>query len=64
VIAALRGMAELDAEIIDALEGLFAGDVDRDLAVQFLRAVTAQRTGRYVPSEVLGQRSGSLITFQ
>jgi hypothetical protein len=59
VIAALRGMAELDAEIIDALEGLFARDVDRDLAIQFLRAVTAQRTGRYVASEVLGQRSGS-----
>lgn len=56
VIATLGDMAELDAEIIEALEGLFAGDVDRDVAVQFLRAVTAQRTGRYVASEVLGQR--------
>jgi len=57
-IRALRGLSRLNAEIVDALEGLFAGDVDREFAVEFLRAVTAQRTGRYVASEVLGQRIG------
>lgn len=60
-IAALRGMAGLDAEIVEALEGLFSCDVNRDIAVQFLRAVTAERTGRYVASEVLGQRIGDRL---
>jgi hypothetical protein len=56
VAAVIRSMVELDPEIVDALEGLFSGDVDRDVAIQFLRAVTAQSTGRFVASEVLRQR--------
>jgi hypothetical protein len=61
VVAALRGMSSLDPEVVEALEGLFAADVDRDIAVRFLRAVTAARTGRYVASEVLGQRIGDRL---
>jgi hypothetical protein len=57
-IRALQGLSSLDPKTLDALEGLFAGDVGREFAVEFLRAVTAQKTGRYVASEVLGQRIG------
>jgi antiviral defense system Shedu protein SduA len=56
VVAALQALSGLDAEIIAAIEGVLGRVEDREVKLAFLRALTANRTGRYVTSEILGQR--------
>lgn len=56
VLAALRAMQGLDPEILGAIEGLLGQEMDRETRLRLLRALTADRAGRYVTSEVLGQR--------
>jgi hypothetical protein len=56
VIAALQAVETLDPEIVAAIEALLGPDIDREARLRFIRALTADRTGRYVASEVLGQR--------
>jgi Domain of unknown function (DUF4263) len=55
-IAALRALGTLDAEIVAAIADLLGDETDRDARLQFLRALTVDRMGRYVTSEVIGQR--------
>jgi len=56
VAAALQALGGLDAEIIAAIESVLGRVEDREAKLAFLRALTADRLGRYVTSEVLGQR--------
>jgi hypothetical protein len=56
VVATLQALGSIDADIISAIEGVLGRVEDREAKLAFLRALTADRTGRFVTSEVLGQR--------
>lgn len=60
-IRAVRSLSSLDPEVVEAIEGLFGRDIDRDVVLRFLRALTADPMGRSVASEVLGQRIGERL---
>jgi hypothetical protein len=56
VLAAVETLDHLDAEIVRAIAGLLGKGMDREARLRFLQALTADRTGRLVTSEVLGER--------
>jgi Domain of unknown function (DUF4263) len=60
-IGAIETLGELDAEAVAAIEGLLGRAVDREARARFIRALTADRTGRYVTSEVIGERIGERL---
>lgn len=55
-LVALDNLVDLDDEIIQAIASLLGRTEDREARLTFLHALTADRTGRAVTSEVLGQR--------
>lgn len=55
-IGALNVLENLDADVIHAIEGLLGQDLDREARLRFLRALTADPTGRSLTSDVLGER--------
>lgn len=55
VAAAINAIKTLDAEQVDALEGLLRG-TDRDARLAFLRALTGDEDGRLVTSLAIGER--------
>jgi hypothetical protein len=61
VVAALETLDDLDEEIVNAIESLLGPKADRDAKLRFLRALTADPTGRFATSEVLGERIGERL---
>jgi len=55
-VAALQALDSLDPEITAAIEGLLRRDIDKDARLRLLRVLTEDPTGRYVTTEVLGER--------
>jgi hypothetical protein len=52
----LNELSELDPDIVSAIERVLGRGVDRENLILFVQALTAERTGRSVASEVLGIR--------
>ena len=53
---AIEALETLDPQVVSAIEGLLGKTDDRDATVAFLTALTNRRRGRYLTSEVLGDR--------
>jgi hypothetical protein len=53
---ALRALEGLDAELVDAIAGLVATSPDAESRLRLLRALTEDPAGRYLASDVLGER--------
>ncbi len=55
-LSALQTLGHIDPEIADALESLLRRDVQGEIRLRLLRALTDDASGRYATAELLGQR--------
>lgn len=61
VIAALRALAPLDADILCTVARLIRPETDRNARLQLLRALTDDPTGRYDAGAILGNRTADRV---